>query len=358
MPLVDIKPPTESSLFSSELTPESAVIDGVTYFLADTHDTGVELWRSDGTAAGTWLVKDINPGPENGFVMRYDNYACRPAFTVVGHTLFFVASDGVHGFELWRSDGTESGTEIVADLLPGTAGLFATIAARACEMPAPFVPTATLDGMLFFNACVVSEFDQESWQLWRSDGTRAGTERVERDIRGPLATLGGALYFTRSYWDGSSRERGQLWRLPADGVPSTLVTEITGVFKELYGFDRGLALVVASDATGVEPWWSDGTAAGTYLLRDIGIDDAASEPSEITALGDVGAVQRRRRRVVGINGALTGELTERITGPQGMICRNALLQRDVAEHAHLLAIFAPHPPPPSAVAQHCTRIDP
>ena len=289
VPLAAIRPPTESSLFSSELAPESAVIDGVTYFLADTHDIGVELWRSDGTAAGTWLVKDINPGPANGFVRRYDYEAFRPAFSVIGHTLFFVASDGVHGFELWRSDGTESGTEMVADLLPGTAGLFDTIAALACEMPAPFVPTATVDGVLFFNACVLDEeYDPPSWQLWRSDGTAAVTEPVARDIRGPVAALGDALYFTRSYRDASLGDRGQLWRFPADGGPSTLVTEISGIFTELYGFDRGLALTVSSDATGVEPWWSDGTAAGTYLLRDIRTDDAGSDPSEITALGDVG----------------------------------------------------------------------
>jgi len=53
---------------------------------------GTELWRSNGTTAGTVLVEDIGPYPTES----------RPEFlTVVGGTLFFTAADGVHGRELW-----------------------------------------------------------------------------------------------------------------------------------------------------------------------------------------------------------------------------------------------------------------
>jgi ELWxxDGT repeat protein len=80
-------------------------IGSMTFFLASTPQTGSELWKSDGTVGGTVLVKDIRPGPDGSF----------PVFSVprlagVSGTLFFTASDGVTGSELWKSDGTEAGT--------------------------------------------------------------------------------------------------------------------------------------------------------------------------------------------------------------------------------------------------------
>src|SRR5262249_60144077 len=74
--------------------------------------TGRELWKSDGTAAGTVLVKDIRPGPDYGYPEN---------LTGVGRTLFFTANDGVNGQELWKSDGTEAGTVLVKDINPGSA---------------------------------------------------------------------------------------------------------------------------------------------------------------------------------------------------------------------------------------------
>src|SRR5437588_11514631 len=71
---------------------------------------GSELWKSDGTAAGTVLVKDINPGPGDGG---------GEGLTVMGNAAYFGADDGVHGVELWRTDGAESGTYMVAEINPG-----------------------------------------------------------------------------------------------------------------------------------------------------------------------------------------------------------------------------------------------
>ena len=70
---------------------------------------GEELWKSDGTEAGTVLVKDIGS--------PYSSYP--RSLTEVAGTLFFSANDGVNGRELWKSDGTEVGTMLVKDLNAG-----------------------------------------------------------------------------------------------------------------------------------------------------------------------------------------------------------------------------------------------
>ena len=83
------------------------------FFTAGDGAHGPELWKSDGTEAGTVLVKDIHPGA--------GGYSSPSSLTGVGGTLFFAADDGTHGSELWKSDGTEAGTVLVKDINAGGA---------------------------------------------------------------------------------------------------------------------------------------------------------------------------------------------------------------------------------------------
>ncbi|HEY0097150.1 MAG TPA: ELWxxDGT repeat protein, partial [Archangium sp.] len=87
----------------------ASVVDRTLYFVANEENTGIELWKTDGTEAGTSLVKDIAPGILD---------AGPSAFAVLDGLLYFTANDGF-GTELWRTDGTGSGTVLVKEL--GTA---------------------------------------------------------------------------------------------------------------------------------------------------------------------------------------------------------------------------------------------
>ena len=79
-----------------------------------------ELWVCDGTAGGTKLLKDIKPGNALGS-NPYNLVA-------MGNYVYFFADDGDHGYELWRTDGTEAGTTLVKDIFPGSVGCIQNIA--------------------------------------------------------------------------------------------------------------------------------------------------------------------------------------------------------------------------------------
>lgn len=136
------------------------------------------LWRSDGTAAGTRLVKTLSlPRNDYGFDP--------PLLTPAGDTLFFRADDGVHGSELWKTDGTAEGTVLVADIASGAANAHPT-AFAAFEGKLWFAATDGVHGL----------------ELWVSDGTAAGTRLAEDIFPGPgpsapeqLTAVPGQLFF-------------------------------------------------------------------------------------------------------------------------------------------------------------------
>jgi ELWxxDGT repeat protein len=102
------------------------------------------------------LVKDINPNAESGGSSS-PTHLCN-----VNGTLFFVAEDGTNGAELWKSDGTESGTVLVRNIHPSTSG------------KGPHSLT-NVNGTLYF----VADDGASGSELWKSDGTAAGTVRLK-----------------------------------------------------------------------------------------------------------------------------------------------------------------------------------
>ena len=92
---------------SSSWPGEKISIGNTLFFTADNGMSGMELWKSDGTYAGTSLVKDIVAGPSDGGVSDMVEF---------GGELYFVAYSmppgtfGTQGTEVWRSNGSDSGT--------------------------------------------------------------------------------------------------------------------------------------------------------------------------------------------------------------------------------------------------------
>ena len=252
--LKDINPGNAGSTYLN-----STNVNGVLYFRPDDGVHGDELWKSNGTVPGTVLVKDVNPGAAGSELQEFIN---------VNGVLFFRANDGVHGTELWKSDGTEAGTVMVKDIQPGQeGGILSSLFAS--------------NGIVYFQA----NDGTHGTELWKSNGTEAGTVLL-KDIYPGVATSGfnagipysgnpdnfasanGVVYFAASGGDNTH----EVWKTDGTVAGTTLI-------KDLYSGSLGYALsnfitvngilffTVYGGASGNELWKSDGTAAGTVLVK-------------------------------------------------------------------------------------------
>ncbi|WP_428940841.1 ELWxxDGT repeat protein [Fontivita pretiosa] len=258
----------------------------VLFFAADDGNAGMELWKTDGTAGGTVMVKDINPAGASGpfsFVevpLVYDGNKTRTV-------LFFQADDGEHGYELWISDGTEQGTSMVADLRPGIDP----------NTMLPYSSTISnmtrVGGTLYFTA----DNGDSGTELFRTNTANDGSVSVSlvADISpgvdpnsmlprssfpSSLTSLGNLLLFSaeteangRELWKSDGTAGGtsivldlRPGNLPGDppgpacsSNPSYLVRSGGYVYFSAYSLDT----------VGTELYRSDGTAAGTELVADI-----------------------------------------------------------------------------------------
>ena len=126
---------------------------------------GTELWQSDGTENGTFMLKDIDSGfaPNGVPLSSYPKY-----YTVFNNKLYFQATDEENGAELWTTDGTENGTTLAVDIYPGVYGN-----GKGKD--------SSPDSFTVFNDYMYFSADNESSYsiLWKSDGTANGTSQVK-----------------------------------------------------------------------------------------------------------------------------------------------------------------------------------
>jgi ELWxxDGT repeat protein len=191
-------------------------------------NAGLELWISDGTSAGTNLLKDIN-------LLKgiYGNYSSEPYLRggiAFNGKFYFSADDGIHGQELWVTDGTTTGTQLFADINPGI----------GASNPGAFT---IFNNNLYF----MSNNGVNGNELWVTNGTAVGTTLI-KDIN-----------------PGSS----------------------SGIFGDgIVAFDNHLYFTANDGVSGNELWISDGTAAGTNLVSDIRAGSASSYQFTKTVTGN------------------------------------------------------------------------
>ncbi|MBK6901540.1 MAG: hypothetical protein IPH04_01665 [Saprospirales bacterium] len=248
--LKDIYPGNENGIsydVTNNLFRYIAEFNGKVYFAAEDGVHGVELWSTDGTTDSTVLVKDINEGP--------DGSACQKFYTTEEY-LFFVAYDEETGNELWRTDGTEAGTIRLKDIYPGPQSSIYT----DYGFPDEFY---TWDSVLYFSA----NDGQTDKELWRSDGTEAGTWMVKDINTGASGTFPyyyfalheDRLYFTAKY---------QLWATDGTEAGTVLVSDFVKPYAKA-SCNGYLLFIGEGSFLNNELWRSDGTGAGTVIVKEI-----------------------------------------------------------------------------------------
>jgi ELWxxDGT repeat protein len=201
-------------------------------FVANDGTTGEEIWTTDGTEAGTQLLQDINPGPLGS--MQFAFTGLYGGVPMNGKLYFTAYKEGV-GSELWETDGTQANTKLFKEILPGPdAGIPYLMPNYKYDLTASSWNPAHQGSVFYFLFGLPAEAGVE---LWKSDGTDAGTVKV-KTIRDDDNDFGNASY----------------------------VYTPAGLY---FSVDNGL--------DGDELWKSNGTEAGTTMLLDLNPGEDGSE---------------------------------------------------------------------------------
>ena len=238
-------------------------LNSLLYFAATYSSGGRELWVTDGTNIGTNLILDINPGTT---ASSPDN------LTLFNNKIYFTADDGSNGRELWVTDGTVGGTQMVLDLNVGSTG----------SNPENLT---LFNNALYFKAShptlgteVFKMTTLENISLLKNIASGSGNSNPSN-----LFVSNGKLYFSADdgtngmeLWSstGFSSTTNMLKNINTDAAtPDSNPSGFTEYFGELY--------FAANDGVnGRELWKTDGTNAGTVLVDDINTS-GDSNPSDL-----------------------------------------------------------------------------
>jgi len=233
---------------------EMKEINGILYFSALDGTHGYELWRSDGTDSGTFMVKDIRTGNQSSM----QNFNDQQKFTVLNDILYFNANDGINGYELWRSDGTESGTYMIKNINTSSNYSYGSYAREFVMM----------NNEVYFIAN-----DNTGSGLWTTDGTESGTTkiinlndmRVLKAVNDKLiivAETSGTTYGPHDIWvsDGTASGTNHLQSF-GDNIDSD-IRFTTILNDELYFVAK------SPNSSRKAVYKTNGTVSGTTILFD------------------------------------------------------------------------------------------
>lgn len=237
--------------------------NGRLFFVATEPVHGRELWMSQGPGRPTSLVKDVNP----------KGHSAPRELTAMGRWVLFVADDGEHGVELWRTDGTQKGTELVKDVWPGAAS----------STPEQLT---VVDGTLYFTA----NDRAHGRELWRTDGTERGTWLVRDFVPGPPAPNGRAGLYKLTPWDQGlalvvyrdDTFEAVLWGVDKRDRARPLFTLEYGQFLELEAAGRQLFFTVDAGTEEADLWVTRDTPGTATWLRHF----PGQQPVSLTGFGD------------------------------------------------------------------------
>ena len=248
--------------FTNNKVPTFCEMNNLLYMNAGNLANGNELWVTDGSNAGTSQVIDLYPGTESS----------NPSFlTVYNGKLYFAATDGTHGWELFCSDGTAGGTQLVKDMIPGARGIFDDGTGFTCFNP----HFTNSGGYLYFHGDDAGGIGPAQKHWWRTDGTDAGTFRIETTLypwdEDNVATdMNGVFYFA-SYDAGFGAE---LWKSDGSVAGTTQVIMNNGLTVRPAMMSLGNYVYfngADNDSTGLAI--SDGTTSGSSMAW--GMQDVA-----------------------------------------------------------------------------------
>jgi ELWxxDGT repeat protein len=226
--------------------------------MGDVSATGCELWRSDGTPEGTQLVKDVNPGSESSLSI-FSGDVLR-----IGDLVYFPADDGARGREIWVTDGTLAGTRLAAELCPGS-----------CDQS--FVGLYSVLGR--FVALVRENSAANPYQFFEVNlGARNGAR-----IGPALLSVGLPVLFKDKYYLNCAvddRANEELCVTDGTDAGTRIFADIRpgsvgGKPRALTPLLNRLVFFADNGATGFEPWSTDG--ATTALVMDVRPGAASSE---------------------------------------------------------------------------------
>lgn len=231
------------------------------YFTAEAANGQRELYVSDGTFPGTSLVRDlsgtISSNPQD--------------LTMLGDTLIFSAMRADGQRELFRSKGTFPTTALVRDL-SGT-------------NDSDPQDLTVVGSQLFFTALT----NNGERELYVTDGTFSGTKQV-RDLAGStssdpdqLTEFNGELYFTALQSNGQRELYVSDGTFAGTGLVANVNGAVSGNPQDLTPVGIGMYFTATLGASDRELYFTDGTAAGTFVVSDLA---ANGNPSDLTAVGN------------------------------------------------------------------------
>ncbi|QGJ70889.1 Hypothetical protein PBC10988_25880 [Planctomycetales bacterium 10988] len=240
--------------------PESLTnVNGTLFFTADNATQGQELWKSDGTNPGTVLVKEINTSGDSDAI----------GLTNVDGTFYFLANDGSAGLELWTSDGTSGGTELVENINPGDADAF----------DSGDYHLANLNGTLFFSASDGSS-GVELWVLTTTTptplivtGTGPGSPSIVRVLGAGGSELRNFAPYTEAFTGGVRVATGDI---NGDGVLDIVTAAGPGGGPHIQVFDSSTGGLIEGSPNNFYAY-APNVTVGVFVavgdVNDDGFDD-------------------------------------------------------------------------------------